>query len=89
MQKGFVFIREVFFKTAFKIVRDSKERLRSCNDLGYSFHGEGLLVDSFATTILSGFPRLFYPFRGGFGTGSTVKLLRKIQHFNLRGCPKS
>jgi hypothetical protein len=32
--------------------------------LAYSFHGEGLLVDSFPTTILSGFPRLFYPHQG-------------------------
>jgi GT2 family glycosyltransferase len=39
--------------------------------LAYSFHGEGLLIDGFATTILSGFLRLFYPFRG-FGTGSYV-----------------
>jgi hypothetical protein len=38
--------------------------LRSGNDLAYSFHGEGLLIDGFATTIVSGFPRLFYPYQG-------------------------
>jgi hypothetical protein len=69
MQKGFVFIRKVFFKTSGKVVRDVKEHLRSSEYLGYSFHGGGLLVDSFSITILSGFLRFFYPF-GGFGTGS-------------------
>jgi hypothetical protein len=39
--------------------------------LAYSFHGEGLLIDGFTTTIVSGFLRLFYPFRG-FGTASIV-----------------
>jgi hypothetical protein len=32
--------------------------------LVYSFHGGSLLIGGFPTTIVSGFSRLFYPFRG-------------------------
>jgi hypothetical protein len=41
MQKCFVFIGKVFFKTFGKVEWDVRERLRSCNDLAYSFHGGG------------------------------------------------
>jgi hypothetical protein len=60
MQKRFVFIRKMFFKTSGKVQGDVKERLRSRDDLAYSFHGGSFLIDGFATTIVSGFSRLFY-----------------------------
>jgi uncharacterized protein (TIGR00251 family) len=42
----------------------SAERLRPPYNLAYTFHGEGLSISGFVTVILSGFLRLFYPFRG-------------------------
>jgi hypothetical protein len=64
MQECFVPVRQIFFKTSLKIEENVQKSLRSSYDLGYSFHGGGLLIVFLSTAILSGFPRLFYPFWG-------------------------
>jgi hypothetical protein len=53
--------------------------------LAYSFHGEGLLIDGFATTILSGFPRPFYPSREFWNRLNNEKIKNEIIKCDLFG----
>jgi hypothetical protein len=64
LQKCFVFDRQIFLETAPGVEREIQKSLRSPIIWVIVFMVEPSWLMVLITAILSGFPRLFYPFRG-------------------------